>query len=139
MVQPGVSLEKTLVVSDAEAIHFLGDAVTPALSTPAMILWLEITARDAVLPLLEPGQDTVGIRVSVSHLAATPLGMKVTFRATLTAIDRRRLTFAIEAYDEQEKVAEGTHERFIIDVARYAERLKAKNSSQQPAPSANST
>ena len=127
MLQPGVSHEKTLVVSNAEAIHFLGDAV-PALATPSMIMWLEMTARDAVLPLLEPGQDTVGVHVNVSHLAATPLGMKVTFRVTLTEIDRRRLTFAVEAHDEREKISEGTHQRFIIDVARYAERLNAKSS-----------
>ena len=115
-----------MVVSDAEAIHFLGDKVKPALATPSMILWMEITARDAVLPLLEPGQDTVGTHVNVSHLAATPVGMRVIFRATLKEIDRRRLTFAVEAHDEKEKIGEGTHERFIIDVARYAERLIAK-------------
>ena len=120
----------TKVVTDAEAIHFLGDAVPPALSTPAMILWLEITARDCVLPLLEPGQDTVGTRVNVAHLAATPVGMKVTCRARLTAVDRRRLTFEVEAYDEKDKIGEGAHERFIIDVARYAERLKAKNAAR---------
>jgi fluoroacetyl-CoA thioesterase len=126
MLQPGVSHEKTMVVSEAEAIHFLGDSVTPALSTPSMILWLEITARDAVLPLLEPGQDTVGTHVNVSHLAATPVGMKVTVRATLTAVEGRRLTFAVEAYDAKDKIGEGTHERFIIDVARYAARLASK-------------
>ena len=126
MLQPGVSHETTKFVSPDEAIHFLGSAVTPALSTPAMIMNLEITARDAVLPHLAPGQDTVGVIVNVSHLAATPLGMQVRFRATLTEIDRRRLTFAVEAYDEKEKIAEGTHQRFIIDVARYAERLKTK-------------
>ena len=93
-----------------------GCAVIPALATPTMIMWLEITARDAVLP-----------HVSLSHLAATPIGMEVTFRATLTEVDRRRLTFAVEAYDEKEKIGEGTHQRFIIDVARYAERLKAKS------------
>ncbi len=126
MLQPGVSHETIKTVVPEDAIHFLGSAATPALSTPAMIMNLEITARDAVLPHLEPGQDTVGTVVNVSHLAATPLGMKVTYRAVLQEIDRRRLTFAVEAYDEKDKIAEGTHQRFIIDVARYAERLKAK-------------
>ena len=126
MLQPGVSHETVKSVILEDAIHFLGSAVTPALSTPAMIMNLEITARDAVLPHLEPGQDTVGVVVNVSHLAATPLGMKVTYRATLQEIDRRRLTFTVEAFDEKDKIAEGTHQRFIIDVARYAERLKAK-------------
>ena len=126
MLQPGLTHEIKRIVTEAEAIHFLGPAVTPALSTPAMIMMLEITARDGVLPHLEAGQDSVGTLVNVSHLAATPLGMQVTYRVTLTAIDRRRLTFAVEAWDEKDKIAEGTHERFIIDVARYAERLKAK-------------
>jgi len=126
MLAPGVSHQSTKTVTLDDAIHFLGDAVTPALSTPAMIMNLEITARDAALPHLEPGQDTVGTVVNVAHLSATPLGMKVTYRATLTEIDRRRLTFAVEAFDEKDKIAEGTHQRFIIDVKRYAERLKAK-------------
>ena len=126
MLQPGVSHESTLIVTEQEAIHFLGPGIAPALSTPAMIMNMEITARDAVLPHLEPGQDTVGTVVNVTHLAATPLGMKVTFRATLTEIDRRRLTFRVEAYDEKEKIGEGTHQRFIVEVARYAERLTAK-------------
>jgi predicted thioesterase len=126
MLQTGVSHETVRTVTREDAIHFLGDGVTPALSTPAMIMNLEITARDAALPHLEPGQDTVGTVVHVSHLAATPVGMKVTYRATLQEIDRRRLTFAVEAYDEKDKIAEGTHQRFVIDVARYAERLKAK-------------
>ncbi|HYM13591.1 MAG TPA: thioesterase family protein [Bryobacterales bacterium] len=126
MLEPGVSLEKTWVVTDAVSIRFLGNAVKPSLATPSMIMWLEFTARDAVLPLLDPGQDTVGTHVSVSHLAATPIGMKVISRATLVKIDRRRLTFSVEAFDEKEKIGEGTHERFLIDVARYAERLKEK-------------
>ncbi len=126
MLQPGLTHQRTLVASAEDSIHFLGDGVPPALSTPAMIMNLEITARDAVLPLLAPGQDTVGVMVNVTHLAATPVGMKVTYKATLTDIDRRRLTFAVEACDEQDKIAEGAHQRFIIDVARYAERLNAK-------------
>jgi len=126
MLQPGVSHETVKTVIRDDAIHFLGPQITPALSTPAMIMNLEITARDAVLPHLEPGQDTVGTIVNVSHLAATPLGMKVTYRAVLKEIDRRRLTFDVEAFDEKDKIAEGTHQRFIIDVARYAERLKTK-------------
>ncbi len=126
MLQPGISLETTMTVSEDVAIHFLGPGVTPALSTPATIMRLEITAHDAVQPHLEPGQNTVGVVVNVAHLAATPIGMKVRFKATLTAVEDRKLTFAVEAYDEKEKIAEGTHERFIIDVARFAARLKAK-------------
>ncbi len=114
------------MVTERDAIHFMGQGVTPVLATPAMIMWMEVTSRDAVLPHLEPGQDTIGTHVNVAHLAATPLGMKVTLRATVTAVEKRRVTFAVEAHDEKEKVGEGTHERFIVDVARFAERLAAK-------------
>ncbi len=126
MLEPGISHETTIVVTDEVSIHFLGAGVTPGLSTPAMIMRLEMTARDAVLPHLGAGQDTVGVLVNVSHLAATPVGMKATFRARLTAVEGRRLTFAVEAHDEKEKISEGAHQRFIIDVARFAARLKAK-------------
>ena len=125
MLEPGVSHEEVMIVTEAEAIHFMGGGIR-ALSTPSMIMWLEITARNTVLPLLAAGEDTVGTQVNVSHLAATPLGMKVTCRAKLTAVDRRRLLFSVEAFDEQEKISEGTHERFVVDVARYAGRLGAK-------------
>ena len=126
MLEPGLSHEKTITVTDDVAIHFLGPEVTPGLSTPATIMQLEMTAHDAVQPHLAPGQNTVGVVVNVAHLAATPVGMKVTFRATLTKVEDRRLTFSVEAHDEKEKIAEGTHQRFIIDVARFAARLKAK-------------
>jgi len=79
-----------------------------------------------VLPLLEAGHDTVGTHVNVSHLAATPLGMTVTFRAEVTGVTGRRVQFRVEAWDEKEKIGEGTHERAIIDIAKFATRLAEK-------------
>ena len=126
MVEPGISLERRIVVSEEDAITFLGTDVKPSLATPAMIARMEITAHDAVQPHLEEGQDTVGTRVNVEHLAATPLGNEVSYRAKLAAVDGRRLTFEVEASDQREVVGRGTHERFIIDVERFAAGLRKK-------------
>lgn len=125
--EPGLTHEKTLTVQPSDtARHSGGETLPPVLSTPRMIGLLEQTAHAAVLPFLESGQTTVGTLVNVKHLAATPVGMTVTFRAELLEIDRRRLVFKVEAWDTVEKIGEGTHERFIIDEARFAARLEEK-------------
>ena len=86
-----------------------------------------MTARDSVKPFLDEGYDTVGARVDVRHLAATPIGMSVTFRSEVTGVEDRRLHFKVEAFDQKDKIAEGTHERAIINVARFAARLQSKS------------
>jgi predicted thioesterase len=126
MVKVGNSLEKTYVVLAEDCISFLGSDVKPSLATPRMIMWMEITCREAVLPHLEAGQDTVGTKVNVEHLSATPVGDRVTYKAVVKEMDGRRLTFEVEARDEREVVGRGTHERFIIDVERFARGLKKK-------------
>jgi fluoroacetyl-CoA thioesterase len=114
-----------LVTSDI-AIDFLGTDSARVLATPHLIGLLEFTCRDSILPLLEPGFDSVGTDVSVKHLAAAPMGMQVRFLSEVIAVNDRRVTFKVEAYDEKEKISEGTHERFIINIARFATRLQAK-------------
>jgi predicted thioesterase len=126
MVEAGISLERKRIVSADDSITFLGADVKPSLSTPRMIMWMEYAARDAVLPHLDPGQDTVGVRVDVRHLAATPIGAEATYRATVAAVEGRRITFEVETLDGAETVGKGLHERYIIDVRRFAEGLKKK-------------
>jgi fluoroacetyl-CoA thioesterase len=132
MLAPGITLEQKHAVTEAETITFLGGDVPPSLATPAMISRLEFACRDAVLPNLESGQDTVGTRVSVEHLAATPLGKAVTYLAKLTAVDGRRLMFEVEAREGGELIGRGTHERFVIDVARFAAGLKKRFGAGKP-------
>ena len=96
------------------------------LSTPHMIGYMERTCRDTVLPLLDSGYDTVGTQVNVWHLAASPIGVVVTFTAEVTSVTDRRVQFRVEASDETEKIGEGTHERAIINVAKFATRLAGK-------------
>lgn len=116
---------RTLVTGDI-AVNFLGNDQARVLGTPFLIGLLEMTCRNSVLDLLDAGYDTVGTHVDLKHLAATPMGMGVTFRSVVTGVEDRRIGFAIEAYDDKEKIAEGTHERFIVHVERFAARLQAK-------------
>lgn len=117
--------EKRLVTSE-NAINFLGLEGARVLSTPHMIGLMEWTCRNTVRPLLDAGLDTVGTHVNVAHLAAAPIGMMVTFRAEVIEVNDRRILFRVEAWDEKEKVGEGTHERAVINVAKFATRLAAK-------------
>ena len=91
-----------------------------------MISQLEFTARNSVLPFLDKGFDTVGARVDVRHLAATPLGMEVTFESEVIGVEDRRLQFRVRAFDEKEMISEGTHERAIVNVERFAARVQLK-------------
>ena len=122
----GTKGEQKLLVTSENAINFLGMEGARVLSTPHMIGYMERTCRDTVLPLLDEGYDTVGTHVNVFHLAAAPLGMAVTFRCEVTAVVERRVQFRVEAWDEKEKIGEGTHERAIINVAKFATRLAEK-------------
>ena len=122
----GLTCEKTITVTeDLTARHLAGKGVN-VFSTPEMVRLMEQCALEGVLPLLQPNQNTVGIRVEMRHLAATPMGMKVTMRCTLTEIDRRRLVFQAEVHDELEKVGEGWNERFIVDGERQEQRIQEK-------------
>jgi len=125
-IPTGTRHEEKLVVTPDVAIDFMGVKDARVLSTPNMILGLERTSRNAVLPLLDPGHDTVGTHVNVYHLAATPVGMTVTFRTEVISVEDRRVNFKVEAFDEKEKIAEGTHQRFVVNVARFAARVQEK-------------
>ncbi len=132
-MEPGLVGETKIVVSQemtAEASNVEGMA--PVLATPRLISFLERTAHLAVLPYLTQGQSTVGIHVDVRHLAATPVGMEVRFRAELVEVDRRRLRFKVEAWDEVEKIGEGEHERFIIDWQRFLDGIEKKRQVIKP-------
>ena len=129
-MMPGIPLgvcgESTLLVSEKYAISFLGNDSARVLATPWLIMHLEITARDTVKALLLDGEDTVGTQVNVAHLAATPIGMTARFRAEVIGVDGKRITFRVEAWDEKDKIAEGTHERAVINIEKFAARVQGK-------------
>lgn len=125
-MKPGIRGEQKAVVTAEMAIHFLGREDARVLATPHLIGLLEMTARNSVKEILDPGFDTVGTEVSIKHLAATPMGMHVSLRSELVEVDGRRVRFRVEAFDEKEKIAEGSHERFVVNIERFAERLREK-------------
>ena len=96
------------------------------LSTPYMIAFMEYTATECVRPFLEPGYVTVGTMVNIEHLAATPVGMIVKCTAKLKEVEGRKLTFEVEAWDQKEKIGQGTHQRFVVNAARFEQKTAGK-------------
>ena len=126
----GAKREDRLLVTGDVAIDFLGMEAGRVLSTPHLIGYLEMTARNLIKEYLPPGWDSVGTHVDLKHLAATPVGMAVRLCAEVISAGDRRVTCRLEAHDEREKIAEGTHERVLVDVARFAARVQAKAAGQ---------
>jgi predicted thioesterase len=126
-IEPGLVGVVEVVVEPADTADALGNKGLHVLATPRLVALLELAAIRAVEAHLPPGSGTVGTRIDVRHLAATPLGMRATIRATLRQIDGRRLSFDIEGHDETERIVEGTHERFQIDQAKFLARIAAKS------------
>ena len=118
------NLERT-VTEDLTA-EALGSGLLPVFATPAAVALAEETAWRSVAGELEEGQGTVGTLMELAHIAATPLGMKVRCETELVEIDRRKLVFTVKIYDEKEKVADGRHERFIIDNAKFLSKAESK-------------
>jgi fluoroacetyl-CoA thioesterase len=125
-IPPGTKGTLEIEVTDANAISFLRADDARVLATPWMIMYMEMTARDAIKPYLSDGEDTVGTQVNVRHLAASPIGCTVRFEAEVIRSDDRRVEFRVEAWDDMDKVGEGTHERGIINIRKFAERVGRK-------------
>lgn len=124
---PGLIGEMRFVIQPSDTASAVGgSSLPPVLSTPHLVGLLETTAHRAIQPFLEAGQSSVGSLINIKHLAATPDGMEIRIRVELLAVDGRKLRFNVEAWDEIEKIAEGEHERFIIDSARFSERVEKK-------------
>ena len=129
VLKPGLCAEQTITVTKENAANAWGSGGLPVFATPAMIAFMEMTARSAVDPLLPQGWSTVGTELNVKHLAATPIGMKISAKAQLLSVDRRVLCFKVEAFDEEEKIGEGTHGRFIIENERFMAKVERKKAS----------
>ncbi|MBU6485899.1 MAG: thioesterase family protein [Betaproteobacteria bacterium] len=117
----------SLVVTPEHLANRFKDAMLPpVLATPVMIMVMENAALNAIKPYLGASESALGTRVDVRHLAATPAGRRVTGEAEVTKVDGRRIEFTIQAKDGSEVIGTGTHERMIIDLVKFAERLKSK-------------
>lgn len=123
----GASIESEIVTTPEMGITHLGPDAPRMYSTPAMISLMEQTSIKVLTPHLDEGEQSVGTKISVSHLKATPIGQKVRARSILTEIvdvgrPTRRYRFTVEAFNEKEKIGEGTHERAVINVKQFAGR-----------------
>lgn len=126
MIQTGLTCKKKITVTPEMTASAMGSGALEVLATPSMIALMEGTAHEAVQNLLEDGQGTVGTRIDVRHLAATPVGMEVTCTAEVTEVDRRRIVFTVKAKDEKEVIGEGIHERFVIDNEKFFAKCRQK-------------
>ena len=123
---PGLAAELEHLVTDDDTASRWGSGLVPVFSTPALVGLMESAAVQALSGHLAPGQTTVGAHIDVRHLAATPVGMRVRTRAELTAVEGRKLTFQIQAWDEVELIGEASHERFVVDEAKFVASVGAK-------------
>lgn len=123
---PGLIGEAQTQVTMENTAAAVGSGGITVFSTPMMVALMENAALRAVQPYLAEGESTVGTIVNIKHLAATPVGMKVRAVARLEAVEGRRLVFTVEAFDDKEKIGEGAHERYVIAVERFLERVRQK-------------
>ncbi len=125
-METGISKTITKTVEFKDTAKAFASGLAEVFATPSMIALMENAAYSAVQGELKKGESTVGISIDVKHIAATPVGMKVSATATLVEIDRKRLVFDIEAFDEKEKIGSARHERFIIDEEKFMSKVAAK-------------
>lgn len=125
-LKAGIKGEATIRVTEENTAVAYGSGGVNVFATPAMIGLMEKAALSSVDPLLENGQTTVGMKVDVEHLAATPIGMAVTARSELLEVEGRRLVFNVEAHDGVDLVGRGTHVRFIVAEEKFLARALAK-------------
>ncbi len=125
-LRTGLNAETRLVVGDEHTAPHVGSGVVPVLATPVMVNMMEAAALAAVERHLPSGYQTLGTRLEVEHVAATPVGMQVCVTARLTRVDGRRLYFELNAEDERERIGGGVHERVMVNVERFEARVRRK-------------
>ncbi|HYD58055.1 MAG TPA: thioesterase family protein [Burkholderiales bacterium] len=124
-LKPGLAHRKEILVDEGRCISFMGREGM-VYATPKMVSDVEYTCRDFLLGHLDAGEDSVGTQVVIDHLAATPVGLKVSIEISILEVDRRKVQFSFSVKDPVEEVGRGTHTRFVVDSAKTKERLAAK-------------
>lgn len=125
-LKPGLEGHAEIVVGDEHTAPRIGSGRVRVLATPVMINLMEAAALDAVENLIPAGHQSLGTRLDVRHIAATPVGMRVRATAKLLAVDGRTLEFRVEAHDEKDLIGDGGHTRLVVNVARFDQRVQAK-------------
>jgi predicted thioesterase len=125
-LKPGLEGHAELVVGEEQTAPRIGSGRVRVLATPVMINLMEAAALDAAENLIPAGHQSLGTRLDVRHIAATPVGMRVRATAKLIAVDGRTLEFRVEARDEKDLIGDGAHTRLVVNVARFDQRVQAK-------------
>ena len=123
---PGLEGHAEIVVGEQHTAPRIGSGRVRVLGTPVMINLMEAAALDAVENLIPAGHQSLGTRLDVRHIAATPVGMRVRATAKLLAVDGRTLEFRVEAHDEKDLIGDGVHTRLVVNVERFDRRVQAK-------------
>jgi predicted thioesterase len=124
-LHPGVERTNRIVIDDKRTISFMGEEAR-TYATPSMISDIEYTCRNLILEHADAGEDSVGMEVTVRHLAPTLKGMTAEVTVRITAVEGRKVSFEVSVRDELDQVGAGSHTRFIVEKAKTLERLKAK-------------
>lgn len=122
----GLTGEASVLVETGNTAKTAGSGALEVFATPSMIALMEGAATNALKEIMPSDSTSVGTMIDVKHLAATPVGMRVTAKAILVEVDGKRLGFTVEAYDEKEKIGEGRHERFIVYIDRFLTKVYGK-------------
>ncbi|SPF36196.1 Thioesterase superfamily [Syntrophobacter sp. SbD1] len=132
--EPGMSRELTVVSTQQDSARSFYSNLPDVFATPCLGGLMERVSAELIDERLNPGEQSVGISMNLSHLAATPLGMTIRVRTEVTAVEGRKLTFKLEAFDEVEKIGEATHVRFIIAADKFNAKVAEKAKKSQTAP-----
>ena len=122
----GLTGGASVPVTEENTARTMGSGNLPVFATPAMAALMEQAAERSLLPYLEPGQGSVGIALSLSHISATPVGLTVRARSEVIAIDGKKITFSVSAYDDAGLIGEGTHQRFLINDEAFLAKAQKK-------------
>jgi predicted thioesterase len=125
-LKPGLKGKAQILVGEEQTAPRIGSGRVRVLATPVMINMMEAAALDAIENLLPAGHQSLGTHLDVGHYAATPVGMTLRATAEVTKVDGRNVTFRVEAFDDKERVGDGTHSRVVVNVERFDARIRKK-------------
>ena len=125
-IRVGLVGEQREVVQPKNLIDFMGPDVPGVLATAWLIWFMEHAARNAILPFMEEGEDSVGTEIDIQHMAPTPVGFEVVCQAKVIQIDGKAITYQIEARDHHEKIGQALHKRYVVRTPRFAEKVTRK-------------
>ena len=126
-LKPGLSSQMEFTVEEKHAASHIGSGSVRVLATPSMILFIEITARTMIEEYLPETHTSVGTQVNVSHLAPSPVGSAIRTVVTLETVEEYKITLTVSAWEGEKKIGEGTHERYVVEKARFLQQIEPTN------------